>query len=203
MSGNASPWQVLHRSLVYESPWIRLWTVRIRLPDGTIIDDYHVLDYPYQAVGVVPVAADGRVLLVDQYRFITDRRSWSVPSGRVDGTETLEAAVRRELDEEGGATAAKLVYLGYYNPSHGSSNQVFHLFVGHGVEVRHAPPDLNEVQDVRWFTVEEIRQMIRANELLDGLSLTALLWAMDAGYLTPRTPSLPDVAGGLSGRSGP
>jgi ADP-ribose pyrophosphatase len=183
MNDSASPWQVLDRRLVYESPWIKLWLVRVRLPDGSIIDDYHVLDYPHQAVGVVPVGADGRVLLVDQYRFITDRRGWSVPAGRVDSQETLETAVRRELKEEAGATAAELVYLGRYNPSHGSSNQVFHLFVGHAVEVCHAPPDQNEVQGVRWFTVEEIRQMIHTNALLDGLSLTALLWAIEAGHV--------------------
>ncbi len=178
-----TPWQELDRRLVYDSPWIRLWLARVRLPDGSVIADYHVIDYPRQAVGIVPVGADGRVLLIDQYRFITGRRSWCIPSGTVDDGEALDAATRRELQEEAGATAGELVYLGHYYPSHGSSNQVFHLFVGRGVQVHETPPDRNEVEGVRWFAVEEVRRMIYANRIPDGLSLTALLWALEARYL--------------------
>jgi hypothetical protein len=31
---------------------------------------------------------------------------------------------------------------------------------------------------VRWFTLNEVRDLIARNEILDGLSLTGLLWAI-------------------------
>jgi len=53
---------------------------------------------------------------------------------------------------------------------------IFHLFVATGVHRVGDIEDVNEVIDLRWFEPDEIRQMIRRNELVNGLSLTALLW---------------------------
>jgi hypothetical protein len=36
--------------------------------------------------------------------------------------------------------------------------------------------DANEVIEVRWFTPEEVRGMIERNEIMEGMTLTALLW---------------------------
>src|SRR2546423_8305251 len=77
------PWQVLRRVTVYDSPWVRLHRDDVRLPDGTVIDGHHVVDVPRPAVGVVPVGDDGRVLLIEHYRFITDTTGWEIPAGGV------------------------------------------------------------------------------------------------------------------------
>ncbi len=55
-------WKVLRRETVYQSPWINLHQDWVELPDGTIIEGHHVLDYPRPAVGVVPVNASGQVV---------------------------------------------------------------------------------------------------------------------------------------------
>ena len=43
--------------------------------------------------------------------------------------------------------------------------------------------DANEVIELRWFPVGEIRQLITRNAILDGLSLTALMWALEMGVI--------------------
>ncbi len=172
------PWQVLGKRNIYTSPWINLdlWTVR--LPDGSIIPDHHVLDYPGEAVGVIPIGADGRVLLIDHYRFMTDTRDWEVPSGGIEPGETVLAGAARELLEETGYTAADWTVLGKYHPSNGSSNQVFHVTIARDLTRRSEPLDQNETLGLRWFTVAEVRALIARNELFDGLSLTSLCWAL-------------------------
>jgi 8-oxo-dGTP pyrophosphatase MutT (NUDIX family) len=183
MTGNRPPQQILEQHLAYDSPWIRLWVARVSLPDGTVIPQYHLLDYPHEAVCVVPVGDDGRVLMVYQYRIVPECYDWEVPAGGIETSESAEAAARRELKEEAGATASELFYLGRYNPSNGTSNQVFHVFVGSHAQVIGAPADPNEIERVGWFQRDEIHQMIRSNELKDGLTLTALLWALHDEHL--------------------
>ena len=179
------PWQVLSKRTLYSSPWINLDQWAVRLPDGTIIPDHHVLDYPQAAVGMVPIGDNGRVLLIDHYRFITDTRGWEIPSGRIDGGESVLEAAARELLEETGYTASQCERLGRYHPSNGSSNQVFHAAIARGLKRRSDPIDLNETLGLGWFTLDELRGLIERNEILDGLTVTTLCWALliwlDAG----------------------
>lgn len=178
-----SLWRVLRRRTIYESPWICLHQDTVQLPDGTIIEDHHVVDYPRPAAGVIAVGGDGRVLLIDHYRFITGTRDWEVPAGRVNEGEQPEQAAARELLEETGYTAGRLQKLGRYFPSNGSSNQVFHIYAAHDLTALGLPSDTNEVIAVRWFAPAEVRRLLAENAILDGLSLTALLWGLSLGII--------------------
>jgi 8-oxo-dGTP pyrophosphatase MutT (NUDIX family) len=107
------------------------------------------------------------------------------PRGRI------ATAAARELYEESGAVADSYIYLGCYHPANGSSNQTFYVHVAHGVRQVAAISDTNEIMSARWFTQAEIWQMLAENEIRDGLTLTALLWA-DAhtrGLCPPRRTS--------------
>ena len=116
MADDSKPWHVLGKRRIYTSEWINLDFWSVRLPDGTVIKDYTVLDYPRPAVAVLPIGADGRVLMIDHYRFITDTRGWELPAGRVDPGESVDAAAGRELLEETGHSAASSTTLGQYIP---------------------------------------------------------------------------------------
>jgi ADP-ribose pyrophosphatase len=172
------PWQILSRRIVYDSDWIRIHHLDIALPDGSVARSWHLIDYPRQAAGIVPIGDDGRILMIRQYRFTTGRESWETPGGRIEAGESGEEAARRELREETGHSAGKMEFVGRYFPSCGSSNQVFNVFVARGLEKVSQATDANEVIEVRWFTREEVRGMIRSNEIVEGMTLTALLWVI-------------------------
>jgi len=178
---SSKPWTVLARRVIYASDWLDLQHVDLRLPDGALLRDFHFVDYKHNAAGVVPMGADGHVLLIDHYRFQTDTRGWEIPAGRLDAGETPAQAAARELMEETGHRAASFKELGKYFPVHGSSNLAFHIFVARGVTRAGEIKDTNEVSGLRWFTPVEVRDLIARNEILDGLSLTGLLWAMGQG----------------------
>lgn len=175
------PWKILSRRIVYDSDWIGMQQVDIRLPDGETLRDIHFVDYKHPASGVVPVRADGHILLIDHYRFQTDTRGWEIPAGKIDSGETAEQAALREMREETGHRAASLKFIGRYHPTNGSSNQTFNIFVGLDVTRVGEIEDTNEVMGLKWFSRDEVRAMIARNEILDGLSLTALCWAMVMG----------------------
>jgi ADP-ribose pyrophosphatase len=169
-------WKVLRRVTVYDSPWVRLHRDDIQLPDGLLIEGHHVIDMPRPAVGVVPIGDDGRILLIEHFRFITNTTNWEIPAGGVDVDEDLMTAAARELREESGHAAKRLEYLGNYYPSNGNSNQQFHVCIGHGVHKVGDIVDTNEVISTRWFEQQEVWKMIERNEIRDGLTFTAMLW---------------------------
>ncbi len=180
---DSEPWQVLARRVVYASDWVDVQQVDMRLPDGQVLRDIHLVDYKHGAAAVVPIGEDGKILLIDHYRFQTDTRGWEVPAGKIEDGETAEQSAARELREESGHRAESLKYLGRYHPSNGSSNQVFHVFVARGVTRVGEIEDTNEVSGLRWFTPQEVRALIARNEILDGLSLAALCWAATQGEI--------------------
>jgi 8-oxo-dGTP pyrophosphatase MutT (NUDIX family) len=180
---NSIAWRVLKRKAVYESPWVNVYQDTVQLPDGSIIEDHHVVEYPKPAAGVVPVGQDGRVLMIEHYRFITQTRGWEIPAGRVEANEDPHQTVARELMEEAAYVAGSITLLGRYYATIGSGNMAFHLFVGRNLTPTGGKADPNEVIDCRWFTVTELQQLIMRNAILDGLTLTALLWALNIGAI--------------------
>ena len=103
----------------------------IRRPDGSS-GIYGVVEKP-DFVVIVPVDDDGRLHLVEQYRYPVKGRYWELPQGsweQAPGAEPLEMA-RGELREETGLDSARMIYAGHLFEACGSSNQGFHIFPRH------------------------------------------------------------------------
>ena len=80
------------------------------------------------SVAALPVLADGRIVLVRQYRYAVDDFVWELPAGRRDAGETPEAGARRELEEEVGLRAGALEPLVVFWTTPGFCDEVMHLF---------------------------------------------------------------------------
>ena len=171
-----SAWDELKRAAALKTNWFTVQLSDIELPDGSVGRGWHWVDYHTPAVGVIPVRADGHILLVNQFRFTTRTRDWEIPAGRVDEGEAPRDAAHRELREETGHAAAAMEPLGHFHPSNGSSNQQFIFFVARNPVQISAIQDTNEVDEARWFSERAVRDMLARNEILDGMSVSGLLW---------------------------
>jgi len=170
------PWKILARRTVYDSDWVRIHLLDMTLPSGRTAHGWHLIDYPREASGIVPIADDGRILLIDHHRFATQTRAWETPGGAIDSGETAIQAAERELREETGHAAREFQPVLRYFPSQGSSNQVFNVFIARGVHKVGEITDIDEVFGLGWFTPTEIRGMIERGEIVEGMTLTGLLW---------------------------
>jgi len=97
--------------VVYTGKVFRVESDRVRLDgDREVVRD--VVRHP-GSVAIVPRQADGRVVLVRQYRYAVGRELWEVPAGTRDlPGETVEETARRELAEEAGLRASRWRQLG-------------------------------------------------------------------------------------------
>lgn len=176
-------WTTHGERTIYDSAWVRLSLVDVELPDGERFD-HHVVRAPRHAAGVVVHDPDRGVLLLHRHRFITDTWGWEIPAGAIDHGESVEEAAAREVLEETGWQPLDLEPLVTYHPTNGLSDQRFHTFVARGATHVGDPSDPHEADRVEWVPVGEVRRLVERGEVLDGMSLTALSFALATGRIT-------------------
>lgn len=176
MSYNIMP-ERIDRKLIYESDWITLYSDKVKMPDGQIINTYHKLHYPYESVSIVIVNEKNEILMIQSKRYATSRLEWEVPAGRIENDESPENAARRECLEETGCTLKNLTYLCCHNPNNGMSDLKLHVF-GARVDTESTEVDENEVNAKKWISKDKVLNMLKNNETQCGVSMLALLYAI-------------------------
>jgi len=170
-----SPWQRLTRRTIYENPWITVWHDDVIGPDGEP-GIYGVVHYANQAVGVVAIDADNRVVLVGQYRYTLDCYSWEIPEGGSPLAEDPLDGARRELREETGYEATDWQELGRLQLSNSISDEVAVLYLATGLIAGEATPDGTEDLRLRHVPFDDVVAMIRDGAIRDAMTVAAIHW---------------------------
>jgi ADP-ribose pyrophosphatase len=131
------------------------------------------------SVAALPVHDDGRVVLVQQYRYAVDEAVWELPAGRLDPDEEPTAGAARELEEEVGLKAGNLELLSVFYTTPGFCDERMHLYRATGLVAVPARPDDDERILARTFTLDEARAMIGRSEVREGKTLVALLLELE------------------------
>lgn len=168
----APPWGLLGQRTVLETPWRSLLVDRVRTHSGDELD-WHYVSAP-EPVVVVPVTADGDIVLIRQYR--QPLRDWSleVPAGT--GTGTFDEVARMELREEIGASQiGQLRYVGSWHPMTGHASTLAHVYLAFDVQPGQAQLERNELLTSYVVPAELAFDMARRGEITDGTCALAIL----------------------------
>ena len=174
---NAAVASTLSSRTVYEGRIFDVLVERVRLPHGREAD-LEIVRHDGSVV-LIPVAGDGRLLLVRQYRHAAGRFLWELPAGSLGVGEDPDAAARRECQEELGLIAGRLDRLLTLFPTPGFCTEVMTYYRA----TRLRPPadgdapahqDEDESIEVGAFSVAEIRAMVSRGEIADLKTVAAL-----------------------------
>ena len=167
------PWRTVSSREVYQNKWMHLREDIAEMPDGrTTI--YGVVTFG-DCVGVVPLLADDRVVLVRQWRYVQGDARWEIPTGGWHTGETLEQAAQRELAEEAGYHAGRLTFLASYYTSKSVCRETAHLYLGEELTPAAVPLDDTEFLEIASFPFAEAVQMALDGRIMDSMSIIALL----------------------------
>ena len=161
---------------VYRGVLLDVYRDSIELPNGNGSTREYIKHVG--AACVVPVDGDGNIIIEKQFRYPFNRVLTEIPAGKLDSKSEphLEAALR-ELKEETGYTAEKMVYLGEFYPTCAYSDEVIHMYLAMGLTKGEQKLDEDEFVGVEKMPLEEAVSEIMKGNIPDGKTQTAILKA--------------------------
>jgi ADP-ribose pyrophosphatase len=146
--------------------------------DGTIIDPYYVVELPVSATALA-ITAEGKILLVKQYRHPIEEVIFETPGGFIDEGEDFATGMKRELMEETGYEFTHIEPLGRIAANPGLLNNFTELYLATGgkkVSGQHL--DHNEEIEIVLVTMEELIKMLMTQQIKQSLHANCIFYAL-------------------------
>ncbi len=163
-----NPWKKLRSEIIFKNSWLSLQKDTVISPTGKEGEYTLLVAKPF--VIVVPVTAEGKILMIKQYRYPIARQVIEFPAGGVDGDNLLEDA-KRELQEETGYASDDWTDAGEIHELVSISRQPGHIFLARNCKDTEQHKMAEEgIEKAQGFTVDEVQGMIQDGTIIDALT---------------------------------
>ena len=170
-------WRLESSRQVYDNYYLKVFEDKLDL-DGT--DKLFIRGIRRDYCTIVPFSDDGRILTIKSYRHLVDSYQLEVPSGYVDEGETPRQAAIRELEEETGYIAKKMVFVGSYTLDYSMFIQTGNVFAAYGLEKKGKLQlgSMEKIAKTEFALVEKLRNMLLKGKILNAATIVALYRAL-------------------------
>ena len=129
---------------------------------------------------IVPFISRSQILAIKSYRHIVDSIQIEVPSGYIENGESPQYAATRELREETGYAAKRMVSIGSYTLDYSMFEQRGYIFVAYDL-IREAEQSLGNMEKIELtiLTINEMRRLLSDGKIINAASIVALYKAID------------------------
>lgn len=165
--------RIIESRRIYDGRIVNVRIDRVELGDGHVATR-EIVEHS-QAVAIVPVAPDGRIVMVRQYRLPVGREMLELPAGSLDSDEDPEQAAQRELQEETGFRAARIERIGGFWVAPGYCTEYIHIYLAEDLTESRLAGDEDERIEIDLIPLETALGRIDANEIDDAKSICGLL----------------------------
>ncbi len=164
----------LHSEQVFDGHFLRVWRDTVRLPDGAQAQREYIRHSG--AVMVVPLLAEGRVLMERQWRTPMRRVMLEFPAGKLDPGEGWQRCAQRELREETGYSAREWAYIGTINNAISYSDEIIHLVLARDLVAGAQQLDRHEFLEVFAADCDELMAWVRDGRVTDVKTVIGAFW---------------------------
>ena len=173
-------WKILSSEYLFKDLWFTVRKDRCETLQGKIVEPYYVYEFPTW-VTALAITEEGKIILERQYRHALGETCIEIPGGCVDDTDTnLEEAIKRELLEETGYSFSSFEYLGKISANPSTNNNLMHMFLAKGGKKTASQElDHNEEIEIDLVSVEELKQLIKENKIVQAMHVTCILYALE------------------------
>jgi ADP-ribose pyrophosphatase len=171
-------WKRIDRITLVDTPFLKVYSDSIRLPNGSLID-YTVIK-KRDIVVVVATDIEGRVITFREYKYAADAELLTLPAGQIDSKESPEEAAARELLEEtgygGGEYALIDTLVEYPTKDLHTISVVRAKNVSWQQAVEHE--ETENIGDITLTSIKELREQIAQGDWKTTSTLAALVRAL-------------------------
>lgn len=159
---------------IFDGCVISVYRDTVSLPDGGTATREVVRHRG--AACVVPITSAGEILTVRQYRYALGRVTVEIPAGKLDSSaEDPRDCALRELAEETGFTAERLIPLGMLHSSVGFCDEVIHMYAACDLKRHELSPDEDEFLTLYPIPADRLEEMVLSGEITDAKTQAAVL----------------------------
>lgn len=171
-------WEKISSKYIVKENWATLRVDTCKMPDGTLIPDYYVLEYP-DWVNAIALTEDNQVIIVHQYRHAAEEVVLELPGGCIEKGESPEQGVRRELLEETGYEFKEVELLStlYANPATAKNKTYCYLAKG-GKHVAKQNLDRGEEIEVELVSLDKLKELVLNNKFGQALHTSGIFYAL-------------------------
>jgi ADP-ribose pyrophosphatase len=126
---------------------------------------------------VIPIRDDGKIILVEQFRYPLQKTLMELPAGKLDNGEDPLICAKRELEEETGYKAKEIKKLGEIYTAPGYCTEILHIYSAIGLTPGiHNREEGEQGMEIYGFTIEEIMKMIRLGKINDAKTIAGIFY---------------------------
>lgn len=166
--------KTLNEKLIYEGNYLTFTNISVELSNGNI-SDRDIVKHP-GACAIIPFIDNDKVILIEQFRKPLEKIILEIPAGKLDKNENPLICAHRELEEETGYKAKNMIYLGTIATAPGFCDELIHLFKATDLYTGEKACDDDEFTEVKTFTLEEIKSMVKSGEIIDTKTISILAY---------------------------
>ncbi len=160
---------------IFNGVAIHLFRDEILLPNGNK-GVREVVRHP-GAVCVIPVTENKDVIFVNQFRYALNKVTLEVPAGKLEKGENPTEAALRELSEETGITAEKIVPLGALYTTPALMDEIIYMYIATDLHEGTQHLDEDEFVNAVKIPLKDAVNMVMNGEIRDAKTQTIILKA--------------------------
>lgn len=132
-----------------------------------------IIEHP-DVAAILAFDEKGKIILVRQHRF---PRGYvlEIPAGTLDKGESPKSCALREIQEETGYKAKRMMHLITFYPSVGYNTEAIHCFVASGLKWGKMKLDTDEFITVKKMELPKLIKLIKSGKIIDSKTICAVM----------------------------